>query len=160
MTTRPWKFISIAIVVSVLWSLAGFEQMNAHGDDGFGRPIIAGIGVSRINFVGTFYPLEEKKNLWGMHTVTVKVKDKELLFSIKKAEDLTGKLDQFKILELIWPSVLIFRGTDKVIDPLLKPDIFGKQFSLDGVLYVSNNVYQVFSVTEIIKKKEQKGKKE
>lgn len=89
-----------------------------------------------------------------MNTITVNVKKKEWLFSIKRAIDLTGEMDEFEILESIWPAILTFRGPDNLIDPLLKPDIAGRRFAIQGTLYISDGILQVYSVAEVIKKKE------
>ena len=152
-TKKPWRFVSIAVLTAALWSFAGFDQVQAFG------PAIGGMGSPRVLFVGIFYPLEQKAKVWRMNTITVKVKNKEWLFSIKKARALTGGMDQSAILENIWPPVLTFRGSDKVIDPLLKPDIVGKRFTLDGILYFSDRIFQIYSAVEVIEKKEKKGGK-
>ena len=153
-TKKPWRFVSIATLMAALWCFLGFDQVQAH------EPFIGGIGSPRVHFIGTFYPLEQKEKVWRMNTITVKVKDKEWLFSIKRAVDLSGDMDEFEILENIWPAILTFRGPDNVIDPLLKPDIAGKRFSINGTLYMSDRILQVYSATEVIKKKEKKGKNE
>ena len=64
-----------------------------------------------------------------------------------------------EVLRSIWPPVLTFRASDKVINLLLKPDIAGKPFSLDGSLNISDRIYQVYSATEVVEKKEKKEKK-
>ena len=137
-TTRPWRFVSIATLATVLWCFAGFDQVQAHGPGGFGEPFIGGNGIHLVQFVGTLYPPEQKEKVARMNTITMRVKNKEWLFSIKRAMDLSGDLDQFEILENIWPPILTLRGPDNLIDSLLKPDIAGKRLAIHGTLYISD----------------------
>jgi hypothetical protein len=151
-TKKTWRFVSIATLVAVLWCFISFYQMQAHAQWGW--------GPTQVQFVGIFYPPEQKEKVWRMNTITVNVKNKKWLFVIKRAVDLTGGMDEFEILENIWPAILTFRGSDNLIDPLLKPDIAGKRFAIQGTLYFSDSILQVNSVVEVTTKKEKKEKKE
>lgn len=149
-TTRPWRFVSIATLMAVLWCFAGFDQVQAY------ELPSGGAGIPLVEFVGTFYPPEQKEKVWRMNTITVNVKNKKWLFSIKKAVHLNGDMNDIELLDNIWPPILTFRGPDNLIDPLMKPDIAGKRFPIQGILYFSHGTLQVNSVTEVIKKKEKK----
>jgi hypothetical protein len=146
-TKRPWKFISIATLVAVLWFFAGFDQVEADMD---------GIKIQFVQFVGTFYPPEQKENAAYMNTFTVRVKNKELLFSIKSAKELDGNKTDSEIFKNIWPPILTFQGPDNLIASLLNPDIAGKEFAVQGALYVSDRILQVNSITEVTQKKKKK----
>ena len=151
-TKRPWRIASITILVTVLLCFAGFDQVQAQGtfiSGGSG-------GVYRVKVVGNFYPLKQKDKVWSINTTTVNVKNKEWLFSIKRAIELTGEMDSFEILKNLRAAILTFRGPDNLIDPLLEPDIAGRRFAIQGTFYISTGILQVYSVTEVIKKKEKK----
>lgn len=144
-TKKPWRFVSIASLAAVLCLLPGFDQVEAD---------MGGIKIQLVQFVGTFYPPEQKENAAHMNTFTIRVKNKELLFSIKSAKELDGNKTDSEILKNIWPPILTFQGPDNLIDSLLNPDIAGKKFTVQGALYVSERILHVNSITEVIKKKE------
>ena len=150
-----WTLISVATFVAVLWVFAGFDQLQGQGNEI--TPFIGGSGIKHVQFVGIFYLPEQKEKVWRMNTITVEVKNKEWLFSFKRAIDLTGDMTEIEVLNTIWPPTLTLRGPDNLIDPLLKPDIAGRRFAIQGAFYVSDRILQVNSIMEVTKKNEKKN---
>ena len=95
----------------------------------------------------TFYPLEDKKQAASLHTLHVFVNQKEWLFKVNNARDLSGSMDMSQLLHYISPPILKLRGPEKIIETLQDPTLSGKPVKIEGLLYYGVGILQVTSET-------------
>lgn len=95
--------------------------------------------------VGTFYPAGTRPR---GNVIAVKIHEKKFYFKIKSARNLYGSELAYTIISNLFPPELRLAGPDKIIDPLLKKNIFGKLYSLRGTVYASDNLMYLDKVTE------------
>ena len=153
-------FISIAVTI-VLWSFIGLNVLRPEalaGDERMPIHPFSALASRTVQFIGTFYPLDQKEKIPQLNAFTVRVKNKQWLFSIEKAVDLFGGMDQSEVLENIWPQEIIFQGTADVIDPLTRQDIGGKKYGIEGIMSFSDRTLLVRSVAPVMSNKGEKGK--
>ena len=96
---------------------------------------------------GTFYPLEDKKQAASLHVLNVLVNQKEWLFKINNARDLSGSMDMSGLLHNLSSPLLKLRGPENIIETLQDSTIAGKPVKIEGLLYFGAGISQVTSET-------------
>ena len=106
-----------------------------------------------ILLTGTIIPHEEKGDV---RTFNLKAGEKMWRFQITYAFNRgSSSVTGWRILQDLFPRELNLFGDQKIIQPLMHPDVVGKKFELKGRLYLRSNKYYVSSVTEILEESEQ-----
>jgi len=159
--------MSLAVAaVPIIVFFAGFNSVRA--DDGVEAVNYGGVMWPQsadyplfVQLVGSFSEPSEKEKTARLTTITVTIDNnkKKWLFTIKKAVDMAGDLTQLSVINNIWPPTLSLWGSDTVLAPILKPDIAGKQFLIEGPLNLSNNILEVEEVKDLSSKTETKEEK-
>lgn len=98
-----------------------------------------------IMLIGTFYPAGKRPQ---GEVITIKILKKTAFFKIKKIRNINGTENGYSIINRLFPSELKLIGTDEIIKPLLKKDIFGKTYSLRGTIYTSDNLLHLDMVEQ------------
>ena len=96
---------------------------------------------------GTFYPLEDKKQAASLHTLNILVNQKEWLFKVNNARDLSGSMDMSGLLHNLSSPILKLRGPENIIESLQDPTLSGMPVKIEGVLYFGAGILQVTSET-------------
>ena len=96
---------------------------------------------------GTFYPLEDNKQAASLHTLNVLVNQKEWLFKVNRARNLSSSMDMSQLLHNISPPFLKLRGPENIIKALQDPTLSGKGIKIEGLLYFGDGILQVISET-------------
>ena len=103
----------------------------------------------RVTLVGTILPLNEKGEL---NAFVLWNKAEKWNFEVTKGVSLDGGLASVSeaLNEIIPPKIHIF-GNKKAIDAFTKSAKVGKQFAIEGILYVADGAMLVDSVKELKK---------
>ena len=96
---------------------------------------------------GIFYPLDEKKEATSLHTLNVLVNQKEWLFKVNKARDLSSNIDMSQLLHNISSPILKLRGPENITKTLQESGLSGKSVKIEGLLYFEAGIIQVTSET-------------
>lgn len=144
--TRKWKLFMFVLYVVALWSLMPLTQVFAFPNvGGFGG--LGGRVLRQVSFTGVFYPPGELERKSGTETLRADFQNgKKLVFDVETARDLTGMRDSWEILNDIWPPTLYFRGPKDLISFLENPQVIGKQVTVEGLIYISDRIFQITEV--------------
>jgi len=99
-------------------------------------------GPPVVRFIGAFQEFNEKA-AGNLNTLTVTIGNQKWLFQVSRVDTITGSDPGMMILNNIFPPELHFFGPPDRLAPLEKPDIVGKQVSLEGFLYISDRTFYV-----------------
>jgi hypothetical protein len=128
--------------------LAGFLVLGSNWHLAWGRGGLWWGGLpERVSLKGTFYPLEDKKQEASLHIFYFFVNQKEWLFKVNNARDLSGNIDMSHLLHFISPPILKVRGPENIIKTLQDPRLSGKPVKIEGLLYYGDGILQVTSAT-------------
>jgi len=100
----------------------------------------------QFRMTGKFYDPEKDKDAGGMHAFKVMVDEKKWIFDVEKADALVGAAQGLTMLEHIVPAMLNFVGSKEFLDPLKKPEIAGKSYTLNGYLYAGSKTFRLTDV--------------
>ena len=98
-----------------------------------------------VRFVGTFAPFEAQKE-GGLNTLTVYVGDQKLLFNVSEVYTQEGRDPVGLLLDHIFPPQLYFSGAPQRLKPLTESTTIGKRVTVEGFLYVGDNLFTVMAV--------------
>jgi len=119
--------------------------------------LMVGGGPISFTLIGTFVPLEDRGD---SKTFELWVKGRSWHFKVTQAYDSgSSSLNGWRLLNEIVSRRLKLIGSEKVIQPLMQPDIVGKDFELKGRLYVRSNSLFLSSASEILEAGEPPGSK-
>ena len=103
----------------------------------------------KVTLVGTILPLNEKGEL---NTFVLWNKAEKWNFEVTRGDSIDGGLPSvLEMLNGINPPEIHIFGNKKAIDVLTKSAKVGKQFAIEGILYVADGVILVDSVKELKK---------
>ena len=125
--------------VPVLWFLSSVTQVIAwesYAD--FFPPLL--------RLTGTFYPPGENGAKESMNTFKVLIHNKEWIFDLEKAQNVTGSKPGREILQKVFPPVLAFRGPENLIASLEKPEIGCEPKTIEGYIYSADRVLRVTAI--------------
>ncbi|HJY80380.1 MAG TPA: hypothetical protein VKK81_04785 [Candidatus Binatia bacterium] len=129
-----WTVVIAAGLMSMVGTSTAFAQARARS-----RPL-------HVRFVGTFQPFDEK-TAGDLHTLTVSYDKAQWLFRVTRVNVIGGGTDPgTMLLNRIFPPRLSLGGPPALLDSLKNPENMGKQFTLEGLLYVTNKRFQVSSM--------------
>jgi len=100
-----------------------------------------------VRFTGTLHPVKEKKPS-GLQTLTIRVKKAEWKLWLTDVKTLTGTDRGWMILKDIFPPRLNLFGPDKLLSPLVRPEMVGKAVVIEGRLYVGTRKLVVTAAGE------------
>ena len=107
-----------------------------------------------IRLTGILLPPEEKTpETYLNKPFTLLVRDKKWIMRLTNVEDITGSRirSEFNLVDAIYPPELHLVGPEKLIEPLMKPDIAGKLINIEGRLYIGERMLFVVRVKEVKK---------
>lgn len=133
-------------IVALLALVSIFSVRNAY-------PSISGGSPSPMALIGTFMPMDEKGD---PRTFELLIKEKRWRFKVSKAYHLgSSTTNPWRLLDEIIPRRLKVFGNEKVMQPLMQPDIAGKIFELKGRIYLRKNTFFLSSAEEVSQEGEQ-----
>ncbi|MBI3800622.1 MAG: hypothetical protein HY268_27045 [Deltaproteobacteria bacterium] len=133
-TLRQYLGLITAVVV-ILSALVTSAQPR-----GRGQPLI-------VRFTGTFQPFDQKA-AGNLNTLTLSYQKRQWLFHVDRVNVLNGRDPGTLLLKNIVPPRLSLSGPAQLLEPLGTPESPGKQFTLEGMLYLRNRRFNVTTVKE------------
>jgi hypothetical protein len=105
-----------------------------------------------IDLIGTIVPLEEKRD---SRTFDLMAGENTWRFRVTRADNRgSSSVTGWRILQDVFPRILNLVGDQKIIQPLMQPEVVGKDFKLNGRLYLQSNKYFLSSVSEVLEEEE------
>ena len=106
-----------------------------------------------IDLTGTIIPLDERGDT---RTFDLRSGENTWRFKVTRANNRgSGSVTGWRILHDIFPRVLNLVGDQKIIQPLMQPEVVGKNFKLNGKLYFQSRKYFLSSVAEVLEEGDQ-----
>ncbi len=130
--------------MAILWLFAPIAQAVAAGFGGHSGPGHEISAPPLISLTGILYPPEQK--MTGMYSFTVFVKNREWIFIVEEARNISGLEPAQKILRDLFPATLYLWGSNKLITPLENPEIAGRLITIEGYILVASNIVEVRTV--------------
>ena len=132
-----WTLKRSVVAAAMVTSLLGATLASAQ--------IMGLAGPLSVRFVGTFEPFDEKKE-GDINTLTVFVEDQKWLFHVTRVDTTTGTDPGMMLLSHLFPPQLHFSGPPHRLEVLNRPANKGKQFTLEGWLYIADNMFHIAAV--------------
>ena len=115
---------------------------------GYSYAFRAGARPFYLDLIGTIIPLEERLD---SRTFDLKAGENTWRFKVTRANNRgSSSLTGWRILQDIVPRVLNLVGDQKIIQPLMQPEVVGKNFEFKGRLYLQSRKYFLSSVAEVL----------
>jgi len=132
-----WKqqLVLITALTATLFTAPASAQLRARG-----QPLI-------VRFTGTFQPFDQKA-AGNLNTLTLSYQKRQWLFHVDRVNVLNGRDPGTLLLKNIVPPRLSLSGPAQLLEPLGTPESPGKQFTLEGMLYLRNRRFNVTTVKE------------
>src|SRR5262245_13066231 len=128
------QFVAMAIVAtSLLGAASGWAQIL-----GFPAPM-------DVRFIGTIQPFAENQE-GGLNTLIVYIDSQKLLFNVSEVYTEQGRDPAGLLLSHIWPQELYFSGPARRLAPIKDTANLGKQFTIEGFLYIGDHSFDVMAV--------------
>ena len=128
------QFVVIAVVAASLLGVAGVWAQII----GFAAPL-------NVRFVGTMQPFAESKE-GGLNTLIVYIDSQKLLFNVTEVYTQEGRDPVGLLLNHIWPPELHFSGPAQRLEPIKNAANLGKRFTIEGFLFIGDNMFSVMAV--------------
>lgn len=138
----PEKKLSHKLFIAVFWALISiFCVGDSYAFRGGARPFY-------IDLTGTVIPIEERID---SRTFDLKAGENTWRFKVTRANNRgSSSVTGWRILQDIVPRVLNLVGDQKIIQPLMQPEVVGKNIELKGRLYLQSRKYFLSSVAEVL----------
>ena len=132
-----WKqhLVLITALTMTLFAAPASAQLR-----GRGQPL-------SVRFTGTFQSFDEKAT-GNLNTLTLSYQERQWLFRIDRVNVLSGRDPGTLLLKNIVPPRLSLSSPAQLLEPLGTPESLGKQFTLEGMLYLRNRRFNVTTVKE------------
>jgi hypothetical protein len=102
-------------------------------------------GPTSVSFVGTIQPFAEKKE-GDLDTLIIYIDGEKLLFNVTEVYTEAGRDPVGLLLSHIFPPELYLSGPAKRLEPIKDSANLGKRFTIQGFLFVSDNMLAVMAV--------------
>ena len=132
--SRQCLVLTIALIAILEASIAS-AQLQARG-----QPLL-------VRFTGTFQPFDEKA-AGNLNTLTVSYQKRQWLFHVERVNVLGGRDPGTLLLSRIFPPRLSLSAPSQFLEPLGASESLGKQFTLEGLLYLKTRRFNVTTVKE------------
>ena len=140
MTKRCNKKMCVLALAFIL--MLGITQTHAR---------VVNTGTVDMLLIGTFISPNAEGN---SRTFDLWTKEDNWRFTVTKARAMSGAgVTAWRILSEIFPRRIMLLGNEKLISPLKKSEIVGKNFKLRGTLYIVSKRYHLRSVEEVMVEK-------
>jgi hypothetical protein len=108
---------------------------------------VVNTGTVDMLLIGTFISPNAKGN---SRTFDLWTKEDNWRFTVTKARAMSGAgVTGWRLLSDIFPRKIMLIGNEKVLAPLRKSEIVGKDFKLRGTLYIVSKRYHLSRVEEV-----------
>ena len=137
------------LVLLLMVFFSGFAQKSA----------LAQFFVTRtLRFTGTVCPPDAKDLKCGLAYQKILIENKEWILKVTKVEDKNYPgMTQSQLIQQMPSNLMLKEGVKGVLSPLQKPDIVGKDITMEGFVYASSGWMEVNELKIVkINKKEKK----